>query len=275
MSGACYVRFYPTDWRAGCMGLSLEQEGLYIRMCAYIFETGRRIPRDASQAAKFMGVHTNAYTKVHGQLLALGKIQEHADGWSVRRAETELAAAVKQRKVSDQNGAAERQADTQRRRNAGPDTLGVTPPDTPIDTPLDTMGVFSENDNEISTPLIDPVASSQEPVQEPPNPPLGAFDDPANHDGVVVTEAGTVRLINGTRQFWLNEFGGDAKRLDLALLQVSIQPNSRVPVLAQIGRQLGKQAAEKYDRDVRYQSAAAANQAKAKKKPFDLTRMSR
>ena len=42
MSGARFVRFYPSDWRSGCMGLSLEQEGFYIRLCAYVYETGQR-----------------------------------------------------------------------------------------------------------------------------------------------------------------------------------------------------------------------------------------
>ncbi len=111
--------------------------------------------------------------------------------------------------------------------------------------------------------LRDTLPSESE--QESPKPPMGAFDDPVNHTGIVIAEGGSVRLVNGTRQFWLDKFDGDAKRLDLALLQVSIQPNSRVPVLAQIGRQLGRQAAEKHDRDVRYQSAAAANKPSPKK----------
>ena len=58
--GARFVRFYPSDWRSGCLGLSLEQEGLYVRVCAFIYETNRRLPLDDCAAAKFMGAHTNA-----------------------------------------------------------------------------------------------------------------------------------------------------------------------------------------------------------------------
>lgn len=146
MTGARFVRFFPSDWRSGCIGLTLEQEGLYIRVCAYLFETGRRLPSDDPTAAKFLGVHTNAYRKVRDQLAALGKLQMHHDGWTVRRAEHELAAAVKARNAEKDD----RAADQGTGRDTGADTLAVTPHVTPHDTPHDTMGVCSENANEIN-----------------------------------------------------------------------------------------------------------------------------
>lgn len=154
MSGARFVRLYPSDWRSGCIGMTLEQEGLYIRVCTYIYETGLRLSLDDSKAAKFLGLHTNAYTKVRKQLAALGKLTAHADGWTVARAERELAAAT------NQKGAPERQADQNTPGETCQDTLGVTPIDTPQVTPLVTTGVFSENDNKINGPLksLKPVA---------------------------------------------------------------------------------------------------------------------
>ena len=138
-----FVRLYPSDWRSGCIGLSFEQEGLYIRICTYIYETERRLPLDDKLAAKLMGAHTNAYRKVRDQLAQLGKIERTETGWTVDRAERELAAAT------HSQGQAKRQADPERRRDTRQDTLGDTPHNTPIDTPL----VFSEKTNEINGPL--------------------------------------------------------------------------------------------------------------------------
>jgi len=168
MSGARFVRLYPSDWRSGCVGLSLEQEGFYIRICAYIFETGRRLSLNDSQAAKFMGLHTNAYKKVRDQLSAIGKLTRHGDGWTVARAERELAAATNPKRTS------EGQIDQDAGRETRTDTLIDTPQDTPIETPIDTGVVFSENVIEINAPLksLNLVASSH---KKPPKSPKGDF----------------------------------------------------------------------------------------------------
>ena len=143
MSGTRFVRFYPSDWRSGCIGLTLEQEGLYVRVCAFIYESNRRLPFDDSHAAKVMGCHTNAYRKVRDQLVAIGKLVEREDGYSVPRAEKELAAAA------NAQGEKARQADQASGRDTGKDTVGDTRQDTPTDTPIE----FSENANEINGPL--------------------------------------------------------------------------------------------------------------------------
>lgn len=81
-------------------------------------------------------------------------------------------------------------------------------------------------------------------------------------------ENGKLTLLNGTRAFWLDQFGGDDKRLDLALIQVApaLQPNSQRPLRSQVEGQLARIAAEKHDRDGRYANAAKANKATAKAK---------
>lgn len=84
-----FVRMYPSDWRSGCLGLSLEQEGLYIRACMFIAETGKRVPLDDSYAARILNVNINQYRKVLGQLLMKGKIKRHDDGYGNDRAESE------------------------------------------------------------------------------------------------------------------------------------------------------------------------------------------
>jgi uncharacterized protein YdaU (DUF1376 family) len=145
MSGAKIVRLYPSDWRSGCIGLTLEQEGFYMRVCAFIYDTGQRLPSDDSTAAKLMGLHTNAYRKVRDQLSALGKLVFRAGVWTVPRADKELAAATNSSRAQG--------------RQADQDTGRETREDTIEDTPANSPQVFSKNYIKINGPL-----KSQEPV---------------------------------------------------------------------------------------------------------------
>lgn len=149
MSGAKFVRLYPSDWRSGCIGLTLEQEGFYMRVCAFIYDTDKRLPADDSAAAKLMGLHTNAYRKVRDQLAALGKLVMRAGVWTVPRADKELAAATNSSRSQG------RQTDQDTGRDTSKDTLG--------DTPHNTPKVFSEKDNKINAPLKSqyPIANSK------------------------------------------------------------------------------------------------------------------
>jgi len=179
MSGARFVRLYPSDWRSGCIGLTLEQEGFYIRVCAFIYDTDQRLPvGDDSAAAKLMGLHTNAYRKIRDQLVALGKLVERAGVWTVPRADRELAAAT-----SHQTRSPERQADTDTGRETSQDTLGVTPTNTPQETPI----VFFENVSNINASLKSLIQShSKEKKEKTPLPPKGG---PSPSDAMRAFEA--------------------------------------------------------------------------------------
>jgi hypothetical protein len=95
--------------------------------------------------------------------------------------------------------------------------------------------------------------------KDSPLTPQGGFDDPHNSEGVELDANGRVTLVNGVRQFWLDQFGGDVERLSLALLQVSVQPNSRRPIRAQVESQLARQASQRRDQDARYSAAVKSN----------------
>jgi uncharacterized protein YdaU (DUF1376 family) len=169
MSSITFARFYPSDWRSGCIGMTFAEEGLYIRICAFIYETGQRIPLDDRRAAKLMGAHTNAYVAVKKALATRNKIQHHADGWTVERAERERALATRAKtnvdtpRISDDEKPAHggSEVETAGPSNAGTVTPAVTPtvtmPVTPIVThpvtnPV-TGGVLAEKHNEINSPL--------------------------------------------------------------------------------------------------------------------------
>lgn len=106
--------------------------------------------------------------------------------------------------------------------------------------------------------------SVTEPSDKTPLPPLP--------EKKIELRDGTPVLLNGLRSFWLDEFGGDAKCLDLALKQAAayVQPNGHRTLEVQVSSQLAKIAREKRERDSRYLAAAAAN--KPAKKTFKPSR---
>lgn len=75
MSGMTYVSFFPNDWGGATRGfLSLEEEGLYIRCCAYMWDRGEPIPGNDSFAAKLLQVQVQKYIKVMAALVEKGKM---------------------------------------------------------------------------------------------------------------------------------------------------------------------------------------------------------
>lgn len=297
MSGATFVRFYAGDWRCGTIGMGCEEEGFFIRVCAFIYDTGQRLPTtDDSRAAKLMRMHPNAYRKLLRRLVASGHIVERNGVWTVPRADDELEKATVQKREKD--------------GSLGADTDRPAMPHTLVDTPLVSGGVsggvFSEKPNVFYARLKnqEPVANREEKSPLPPNggsdgqvrcateaqgahrarapaapPPAVERRSPVVpvadwstafastggvHSSVSLVDDRLV-LVNGVRAFWLEQFGGDVRRLDLALIQArgEIQPRSRAHSLqAQVERCLARLAADRVDRDKRYAKAAASNASK-------------
>jgi uncharacterized protein YdaU (DUF1376 family) len=80
--GMTYARFFPSDWRTGCLVLNLEEEGLYIRCCAYMYDTGKCIPSDDHQASRVLNVQFQKYVKVMTSLIDKGKMIR-GQGWII------------------------------------------------------------------------------------------------------------------------------------------------------------------------------------------------
>ncbi len=74
VSGMTYARFFPSDWRTGCLILNLEEEGLYIRFCAYMYDTGSAPPDNDQITSRLLNVQVQKYKKVMAALIAKGKI---------------------------------------------------------------------------------------------------------------------------------------------------------------------------------------------------------
>lgn len=188
--GARFVRFYPSDWRSGCIGLSVEQEGLYWRICAHYYETGRRLPLDDKEAAHRLMMNPKNYRRVRDELIALEKIRRHDDGYGNDRAERELEKAVGEpAQKADAVFAADLDAargspDCERQDGGdqGEGRQGSEPvsevdretidDQSPInrESIADQSPIFAEKYERNQWPSLEPVASSQEPKKYPPTP---------------------------------------------------------------------------------------------------------
>lgn len=102
-------------------------------------------------------------------------------------------------------------------------------------------------------------------LESPPSPSVAqpvdwrcAFSADDENHGVMFAQ-GRLTLVNGTRAFWLERFGGDDEALNLALIEAagSIQRNSNTGLKLQVERKLANIARDTRDRDKRYERAAA------------------
>lgn len=186
MTRVSHIRIYPTDWRSGCMGLSLEQEGLYIRMCMFMAETGRRVPLDDTEAARMMNVQTRNYRRVLGELLRIGKITRHDNGYGNDRLEYERAEAEKAtggKPAATSSGSADRQADQGPERQDREATADITPIYSGYNGLITEVAAEIHQQNQC--PSIEPL---KEPINTP-LPPKGGSEPKPKSDKLVATEA--------------------------------------------------------------------------------------
>ncbi len=104
-------------------------------------------------------------------------------------------------------------------------------------------------------------------VQPIPNWNTAFADDHYGED--IVFRDGRVSLLNGSLSYWLERFGNDVERLELALIEAAggVQPASRQPVKLQVERQLARFARDKLDKDQRYERAAKSKKADGSNTP--------
>jgi hypothetical protein len=116
--------------------LSLEAEGLLIRISAFIMEAGVALPSDMTTASRMIGVHRNKLNKVLAELIEAGEINNDDDGIYSPRAMAEFKRS--------QNALAREQVE--------PETI---PPSNPEATPGQPQG------NSVPTPQVEAEKSEQ------------------------------------------------------------------------------------------------------------------
>lgn len=153
LGGVTYARFFPSDWRSGCFNLNLEEEGLYIRSCAWMYDTGQAIPGNDATAAKLLNVQVQKYTKVMSSLIEKGKMIR-AQGMILNKRVVDEIDKFRMQQNARSEAAKKRERDRKNQietdatrailnaRNQGTFDLrsGETPPPTPLPTPPPTWG---------------------------------------------------------------------------------------------------------------------------------------
>jgi uncharacterized protein YdaU (DUF1376 family) len=165
--GMTFTKFFPSDWRTGCLVLNLEEEGLYIRLCMFHYDTGKALPDDYPKAANLLNVHVNKFRKVMDSLISKGKViraqgilfnervQEEIDKYRMEHVARSKAARDREdaRRAIQLANAVE--AEIERRRKS-------TPTPTPLATPALTPPVGAR--------VSPPVHNGPPPQSTPPNP---------------------------------------------------------------------------------------------------------
>jgi len=97
------IDFSPDEWIAGTLGLSVEEEGLYIKICALIWSTGGRITTE--HLKRCTATHGNKVNTLLHRLEVVGKIVRKGSEIGQKRAENELENAQKRARNWRENGA--------------------------------------------------------------------------------------------------------------------------------------------------------------------------
>jgi uncharacterized protein YdaU (DUF1376 family) len=265
-----WFKWFPRDYRAGTRSLSPAARGVYMDVLCLIYEVDGPLTGDDKWFSHQLHISTRLWRKLRDELVAAGKLTYDERGISNERALAEIESRAKY---------AQDRLETHSNRSR----TAHEPRSNRSRTKLENSEKPSKNKERAAENGLYARASSDTDTdirEESPKPPGGASGHPAlqardtgNPD--ITFENGVVTLVNGERNFWLQEMGGDEQRLKLALIEVgsSVQWNSGRPVAAQVARQLARIARDTRDRDTRYQSTVRAN-AKPSGKPARLDQSS-
>lgn len=227
MSGARFVRFYPSDWRSGCIGLTPEEEGVYMRVCAHFWETGVKLALDDADAASRLMLDVRMWRRIKAKLISKGKLHVAEDGVFNPRAERELTAANRAAKKEGSQtdmGAARGSSDGEPEdgRNqvegwdAGAHPLEATKCEVAAksERSLGEVGEnFANKGNENNSPQKEPIASIRS--HKEVNQVVRSEYDAANGPGAVELNDATREIVSGIAKF-LNNLAPDyptAKRI--------------------------------------------------------------
>lgn len=229
------------DYSEGTEGMPHDVERLYFRFILKMFSREGGIPDDDADNARIFGYRdVRTYKSLKAKLLAWQNALYVEDGLlKNERVENDLSAYREKKRLAADHG---RIGGRSRRDRAEIDPRSSADVETIPHT-------TDRENNDLDKASPSPSPSPKE------NNPLTPFADPYDRCSF---EDGEIVLRNGLRAYWLDRFGGDEIRLDLALKQAAgyVQENSRKPLEAQVGAQLGRIAGEKHDRDQRYAAAA-------------------
>lgn len=78
-----YVKFFPSDWKAGCIGLSLIEEIIYFKICLHNWDTGEALAE--KNLTRIMLGHDVSITDALQYLIDEGKVKKTSKGFVNKR----------------------------------------------------------------------------------------------------------------------------------------------------------------------------------------------
>jgi len=97
------VDLSPAEWIAGTLGMSLEEEAIYVRIVMRIYNHGGALPADPAELARLCGVRPQTMRRILPKLM--GKFVETDGKLTSNRCETELKLARNRIETRRINGA--------------------------------------------------------------------------------------------------------------------------------------------------------------------------
>jgi uncharacterized protein YdaU (DUF1376 family) len=120
-----YMRFFPDVYLNDTMPLTMEEQGVYMRLLCLMWMGGGKLKDDDRLIARMLGIHVNKWFKVKPKLS--GYLAEHSPGYITQnRLSKEYRYSAGKSKVSTH------------------DATGDTTPDTGADTPHNTPQVAAD-----------------------------------------------------------------------------------------------------------------------------------
>jgi uncharacterized protein YdaU (DUF1376 family) len=272
-----WVKVNPHELLEGIAELSMEERGFYMTLFFSMYARMGGIPFDEHEAAKILRMDKRVVRRLRDLVLSKGKLYVQDGELRQRRVDHEITEYT--RKAKKYLAAAAKREEDRRKLAKVADEIQRTSGKLPANFSQTSGGSLPEvpNSSDQKSNKISVCAAQilREPEPEPepepesksPKPPEGASDGWAYSEyGVCYDGKAKVALVNGTHAEWLERFG-DADRLNVALIQAgaSLQPKSGTPIASQVFRHLARQAADKLDRDKRYEEATRRNAEKAAK----------
>ena len=191
-----WFRYFPRDWRDGCVRLNLEEEGLYSRVCNYMYLTMAPVPGDDATACRLLNVNINKYRKVLDSLIEKGKLFR-AQGMIINeRVLKEIEwtrAQMAKKELANRKRSNSQKDNTQRRVQMGLFDDGIVDVDNPYAQDDATNGgenTCGKGATGGVTPQVTPPVESPQPPQlphdQPPGSPQGLRGEKVNeiNDGV-------------------------------------------------------------------------------------------
>ena len=294
-----FTKFNFQDFMSGVRGMKADEIGIYTLLIAAQYVRMSRLPDDDSWIALHIGVDIRIWKRIKKKLIGLGKI--FCDGKSIWNSRTEreittFCAGQKARRDT----ATEREAKKRLSAEIDEiddDKDGPYPAAKPqlsrsyrVAKPQlsrsyrvanDDLSEKPNENNEIETGLGPTRARSRSNIEEIEREEerikqkndlaereknkaemAAALAPDLDRQDVSRDDAsGELKLHNGVRSFWLEQFDQDERELTLGLKQAAnyVQPNSYKPLQAQVEAQLAKQVRDRMDQDKRYAKAAKVN----------------